>query len=63
MVEGSIGVLFGADIPYAYKPKPTTRVMVNKGHREISILMAPLFLPKKPYWWPQGGPYFKTSPY
>ena len=40
-----------------------TRVMVYKGHREMSILVAPLFLPKKPYWWPQGGPYFKTSPY
>ena len=40
-----------------------TRVMVYKGHREISILVAPLFLPKKQYWWPQGGPYFKTSPY
>ena len=43
--------------------RSTTRVMVYKGHREISILAAPLFLPKKPYWWPQGGPYFKTSPY
>ena len=40
-----------------------TRVMVYKGHREMSTVVAPLFLPKKPYWWPQGGPYFKTSPY
>ena len=40
---------------------PTTRIMVYKGHREMSILVAPLFLPKKPYCWPQGGPYFKTS--
>ena len=40
-----------------------TRVMVYKGHREISILVAPLFLPKKPHWRPQGGPYFKTSLY
>ena len=43
--------------------KSITRIMVYKGHREISILVAPLFLSKKPYWWPQGGPYFKTSPY
>ena len=37
--------------------------MVYKGHREISILVAPIFLPKKPYWWPQSGPYSKTSKY